>query len=162
MTDQIKNLIEKFIPQFEYNRENDVYGKDADQNVRCDLESFMKQLLEIHKVHFSHSHTPVLLKEGDDTEYFVYIFPQELEDVKLNQCIKITNLVYEYATINWNTEAMIEADEFITQCGYGFCVSDLEHEDGTISEDWHDLFRSILDEMKIDYMDVGPSVIKKI
>jgi len=59
-------LIEKYIPEFDYNQDNDVYGKDAHNNNRATLKNFAselnnlwnnKKLYEIAQfdLHFSHS-----------------------------------------------------------------------------------------------------------
>ncbi|AXH16362.1 hypothetical protein CP985_03185 [Malaciobacter mytili LMG 24559] len=43
----IKDLIEKFIPEFDYNQDNNIYGKDAHANTRADLERFVNELQQL-------------------------------------------------------------------------------------------------------------------
>lgn len=43
----IKDLIEKFVPEFDYNQDNDIYGKDAHSNTRADLEKFANELQQL-------------------------------------------------------------------------------------------------------------------
>jgi hypothetical protein len=43
----IKDLIEKFVPEFDYNQDNNIYGKDAHVNTRADLEKFANELQQL-------------------------------------------------------------------------------------------------------------------
>lgn len=41
---KLEKIINEFIPEFEYNRENDVYGIDAENNIRCELQRFYESV----------------------------------------------------------------------------------------------------------------------
>lgn len=76
--------------------------------------------------------------------------PINLNEVT-NKINKIVNEIYEYATVKFTTEQMIKCDTLIKEAGWKFCVSKLENKDGTISEDWFELFKKVVKETKINF-----------
>lgn len=46
----IDELIEKYVPEFDYNQNNNIYGEDAHANTKADLVKFTQELMQLLKV----------------------------------------------------------------------------------------------------------------